>query len=84
MTNGDTPPLGDIAPDEFRRQARRVLQWIGDYLEHPERFPVVPRVAPGDIAETILWCTNRPAHVDIQELVIFPTAQASVGLVKRE
>ena len=53
MTNGDTPLLGDIAPDEFRRQARRVLQWIGDYLERPERFPVVPRVAPGDIAETI-------------------------------
>lgn len=60
MTNGDTrstatttPTLGDIAPDEFRRQARRVLQWIGDYLEDPERFPVVPRVAPGDIAKTI-------------------------------
>ncbi len=60
MTNGDTPstatttpPLGDIAPDEFRRHARRVLQWIGDYLEDPERFPVVPRVAPGDVAKTI-------------------------------
>jgi len=53
MTDGDTPLLGDIAPDEFRRQARRVLQWIGDYLERPERFPVVPRVAPGDIAATI-------------------------------
>src|SRR5689334_11440207 len=60
MTNGDTPStatttprLGDIAPDEFRRQARRVLQWIGDYLEDPERFPVVPRVAPGDVAKTI-------------------------------
>ena len=56
MSNGDTPvkqTLGDIAPDEFRRQARRVLQWIGDYLEHPERFPVLPRVAPGAIAGTI-------------------------------
>jgi aromatic-L-amino-acid/L-tryptophan decarboxylase len=59
MTNGDTPStrtiptVGDIAPEEFRRQARRVLQWIADYLEHPERFPVVPRVAPGEIAETI-------------------------------
>jgi len=56
MTNGDTPSepqLGDIAPDEFRRQARRVLQWIGDYLEHPDRFPVVPRVAPGEIAGAI-------------------------------
>jgi aromatic-L-amino-acid decarboxylase len=53
MTNGDTPLLGDIAPDEFRRQARRVLQWIGDYLERPERFPVLPRVVPGEIAATI-------------------------------
>jgi len=53
MTNGNVPLLGDIAPDEFRRHARRVLQWIGDYLERPEQFPVLPRVAPGDIASTI-------------------------------
>ena len=31
-----------------------------------------------DIAETILWCVQRPAHVNIQELVIFPTDQAAV------
>lgn len=32
-----------------------------------------------DIAETIVWCLARPAHVNIQELVIFPTDQAGVG-----
>ena len=32
-----------------------------------------------DIAESILWCVNRPGHVNIQELVIFPTDQAAVG-----
>jgi len=32
-----------------------------------------------DIAETALWCVMRPAHVNIQELVIFPTDQAAVG-----
>jgi aromatic-L-amino-acid decarboxylase len=53
MTSDNGTPLGDIAPDEFRRQARRVLQWIGDYLENPDRFPVVPRVAPGEIASAI-------------------------------
>lgn len=42
--------LGDIAPDEFRQHARRVVSWMADYLENPERFPVVPRVAPGEIA----------------------------------
>jgi NADP-dependent 3-hydroxy acid dehydrogenase YdfG len=32
-----------------------------------------------DIAETILWCLERPVHVNIQELVIFPTDQSGVG-----
>ncbi|MES2963370.1 MAG: SDR family NAD(P)-dependent oxidoreductase [Bdellovibrionota bacterium] len=32
-----------------------------------------------DIADTITWCLERPAHVNIQELVIYPTDQASVG-----
>lgn len=36
-----------------------------------------------DIADTVLWCLSRPAHVNIQELVIYPTDQASVGQVVR-
>lgn len=36
-----------------------------------------------DIAETILWVVERPSHVNIQELVIYPTDQASVGQVVR-
>lgn len=40
-------------------------------------------LTPKDIAETILWCVQRPSHVNIQELVIYPTDQASVGQVVR-
>lgn len=36
-----------------------------------------------DIAETITWVISRPAHVNVQELVIFPTDQAGVGYVHR-
>ncbi len=32
-----------------------------------------------DIAESIVWTLSRPSHVNIQELVIFPTDQAAVG-----
>jgi serine 3-dehydrogenase len=38
------------------------------------RTPLTPK----DIAETVLWCVQRPSHVNIQEVVIFPTEQASV------
>ena len=38
-----------------------------------------------DLADTIAWCVSRPAHVDVQELVIFPTAQSAIRmLAKRE
>ena len=53
MPNSNDPSLGDIPPAEFRREAERVVQWITDYLAAPERFPVVPRVAPGDVAAAI-------------------------------
>lgn len=40
-------------------------------------------LSPGDIADTILWCLQRPKHVNIQELVIYPTDQAAVQTVHR-
>lgn len=40
-------------------------------------------LSPIDIAQNILWCLSQPAHVNIQELVIYPTDQASVGQVSR-
>lgn len=36
-----------------------------------------------DIAESIRWCLERPARVNIQELVIFPTDQAAIQHVHR-
>lgn len=36
-----------------------------------------------DVAETIAWCVNRPAHVNVQELVLYPTAQASTTVLAR-
>lgn len=36
-----------------------------------------------DIAESISWCLSQPKHVNIQELVIYPTDQAHVGMVYR-
>lgn len=37
-----------------------------------------------DIAESIEWCLGRPAHVNVQELMLFPTDQAAVGVVNRK
>lgn len=36
-----------------------------------------------DVADTILWSVSRPEHVDIQELVIYPTDQAAPHMIAR-
>jgi 3-hydroxy acid dehydrogenase / malonic semialdehyde reductase len=37
-----------------------------------------------DVADAILWVATRPAHVNIAEVVMTPTAQASLTKVHRE
>lgn len=37
-----------------------------------------------DIAEIIYFMVSRPAHVNIADLLVFPTAQASNTLIKKE
>lgn len=36
-----------------------------------------------DVADCVVWAVERPPHVNIQELVIFPTDQAAIQLVHR-
>ena len=47
------PPRGDVPREEFETATRRALEWISDYLEHPERVPVLSRVAPGEIRDAL-------------------------------
>jgi aromatic-L-amino-acid/L-tryptophan decarboxylase len=44
-----SPDYGDMDPEDFRREAHRIADWIADYFAAPERFPVLARVQPGDI-----------------------------------
>ncbi len=45
--------FGDMDPEAFRREGYRVVDWIADYLAHPDRYPVLSRVAPGDIRRSL-------------------------------
>jgi aromatic-L-amino-acid decarboxylase len=44
---------GDVAIDEFEGAARRALAWTADFLREPERFAVLSRARPGDIARAL-------------------------------
>jgi aromatic-L-amino-acid decarboxylase len=36
-------------PAEFRRFGHRLIDWVGDFLERPETWRVLPDVRPGDL-----------------------------------
>ncbi|WP_342645111.1 SDR family NAD(P)-dependent oxidoreductase [Mucilaginibacter sp. CSA2-8R] len=41
-------------------------------------------LTPADVAETIWYVASRPAHVNINDLVLMPTAQATGTLIHRK
>jgi aromatic-L-amino-acid decarboxylase len=45
--------FADMDPDEFRRAAHGLVDWIADYLADPGRYPVLSRVHPGDVTAAL-------------------------------
>jgi aromatic-L-amino-acid/L-tryptophan decarboxylase len=46
MTN---PDLGDMDSATFREAGHRLVEWIADYFDHPQRYPVLSQLSPGDV-----------------------------------
>lgn len=41
-------------------------------------------LTPADIADAVYYCASRPAHVNIREMIILPTRQASAYMINRD
>lgn len=53
MPTAAPSPLGDMPPEDFRRHAHRLVDWIADYLHNNDHYPVLSQVEPGDIARQL-------------------------------
>ena len=49
----DTHSKLHMTTDEFRNQGHKVIDWIADYYEHIEDYPVLSQVQPGDIRNAL-------------------------------
>ncbi len=47
--DGFAPPTGDMNATEFRRFGHELIDWISDYFERIEDFPVLSQIEPGDL-----------------------------------
>ena len=75
----------EIAPGMVRTEEFGLVRFEGDESKRDAVYQGVkePLVAE-DIAEAVRWVASLPAHVDIDEIVVRPRAQAAQHKVHRE
>ena len=82
--NGEPIRISEVAPGMVRTEEFGLVRFGGDKAAAEAVYAGVadPLVAE-DIAEAVRWIAMLPAHVNIDELVIKPRAQAAVHKVHR-
>ena len=58
--------MSDLA--EFRRAAHAAVDWVAEYLEHIEQYPVFPRVQPGEIRQQLP--AHAPEHAESFDAIL--------------
>ena len=59
------------------------VRFRGDESKASAVYEGFDALRPEDVADAIAWVASRPAHVNVGELVLWPTAQASTTRVER-
>src|SRR5687768_9655141 len=66
--DGFAPPTGDMKATEFRRFGHELIDWISDYFERIEEFPVLSQIEPGDLKAQLP--TAAPAEGESMTAII--------------
>ncbi len=61
-----------------------IVRFHGNAERAKQTYASIEALTAEDIAEVIWWCASRPAHVNISDVVITPTAQANAYVVHRK
>jgi len=61
-----------------------LVRFKGDEEKAKSIYHGLTPLSPEDVAESVYWCTSQPKHVNVQEILLMPTDQASVRDVYRK
>jgi 3-hydroxy acid dehydrogenase / malonic semialdehyde reductase len=75
--------LSEVAPGMVETEFS-LVRFHGDAERAGKIYQGLTPLAPDDVADAVVWCATRPLHVNVSEVVVMPTAQASTTLVHRK
>jgi serine 3-dehydrogenase len=81
--NGTPIRVSEVAPGMVETEFS-LVRFHGDAERAGKVYQGLTPLSPDDIAEAVVWCATRPLHVNVSEIVVMPTAQASTTLVHRK
>ena len=81
--NGEPIRVTEIAPGLVETEFS-LVRFHGDRKAARVPYEGIKPLTPDDIADCIVFAVTRPAHVDIDEIVVRPVAQANVVTVARK
>lgn len=79
---GSPVRVTEIAPGAVETEFSEV-RW-NDRQKAKEFYQEFQPLLAQDIADAIVYCITRPPHVDIEEMIIMPTVQASANHLSRK
>jgi 3-hydroxy acid dehydrogenase / malonic semialdehyde reductase len=81
--NGTPIRVSEVAPGMVETEFS-LVRFHGDAERAGKVYQGLTPLAPDDVADAAVWCAKRPLHVNVSEVVVMPTAQASTTLVHRK
>jgi serine 3-dehydrogenase len=60
------------------------VRFHGDTERAKKVYQGLQPLTPDDVADTVFFCATRPAHVNINDVILMPVDQASATLVNRQ
>ncbi|HLB76405.1 MAG TPA: SDR family NAD(P)-dependent oxidoreductase, partial [Candidatus Dormibacteraeota bacterium] len=79
---GEPIRITEVAPGMVETEFS-LVRFKGDAARAAEVYRGVQPLTGADVADCILWAVTRPLHVNIDELVVRPIAQANAFTVAR-
>jgi serine 3-dehydrogenase len=81
--NGTPIRVSEVVPGMVETEFSQV-RFHGDKERAAKVYQGLTPLSPDDIADAVVFCATRPPHVNVETMIVLPTAQASATLVNRK